>query len=77
MDLDDDELRATKKLNCNKYMNYKIKKVDEKDRIIYEMAHDLLHFGERPYYMNIFNEEQIIDCYKRKVQGDEEWYINK
>ena len=77
MDLDDDELRATKKLNCNKYMNYKIKKYDEKDELIEELAHDLLHLSDRPYFVNVFNEEQLINCYKRKIKGDSEWYISK
>jgi len=76
MDLDDDELKATRKLHGLMYKNVKIKKYNETEEVLNEMAHDILH-GRQKYLINVFNENQVIDCYKRKVKRDSDWYIGK
>ena len=57
-------------------MNVKLKKYNETEEVLNEMAHDILH-GRQEYLINVFNENQVIDCYKRKIKGDSDWYIGK
>ena len=65
-DLDDQELEFTKKLQGL---------ISKQDKLIESMAIDL--FYGREYLQNVFTIDQLIDCYKRKIEGDTNWSIGR